>query len=54
MIPLATSPYFRTVWLSPRPENSGVRAERDYCLAWFLVALSQELLGQSLVFKGLR
>ena len=26
--------------------------ERDYCLAWFLIALSHEYLGQRLVFKG--
>lgn len=26
--------------------------ERDYCLAWFLVGLSQEPLGQRLAFKG--
>jgi len=26
--------------------------ERDYCLAWFLVALSQESLGDGLAFKG--
>lgn len=26
--------------------------ERDYCLAWFLVALSQESLGERLAFKG--
>ena len=26
--------------------------ERDYCLAWFLVALSRCALGQRLVFKG--
>lgn len=26
--------------------------ERDYCLAWFLSALSQERLGQRLAFKG--
>ncbi len=26
--------------------------ERDYCLAWFLTALSRERLGERLVFKG--
>jgi putative PIN family toxin of toxin-antitoxin system len=26
--------------------------ERDYCLAWFLVGLSQSRLGQLLIFKG--
>jgi predicted nucleotidyltransferase component of viral defense system len=26
--------------------------ERDYCLAWFLVGLSQSRLGQFLIFKG--
>jgi predicted nucleotidyltransferase component of viral defense system len=26
--------------------------ERDYCLAWFLVGLSQSRLGQILIFKG--
>ncbi len=26
--------------------------DRDYCLAWFLVGLSQEELGQRFVFKG--
>jgi len=26
--------------------------ERDYCLAWFLVAMSKEKLGKRLVFKG--
>lgn len=26
--------------------------ERDYCLAWFLVGLSRQKLGQRLVFKG--
>ena len=26
--------------------------ERDYCLAWFLIGLSQSRLGQLLIFKG--
>ena len=26
--------------------------ERDYCLAWFLVGLSQSQLGKLLIFKG--
>ena len=44
--------------LSNRLAKSGGRRipetvlERDYCLAWFLVALSQESLGQRLAFKG--
>ena len=44
--------------LSNRLAKSGDRRipetvlERDYCLAWFLVALSQEALGQRLAFKG--
>jgi hypothetical protein len=44
--------------LSNRLAKSGDRRipesvlERDYCLAWFLVALSQEGLGQRLAFKG--
>jgi len=44
--------------LSNRLAKSGGRRipeavlERDYCLAWFLVALSRERLGRSLVFKG--
>lgn len=44
--------------LSNRLAKSGGRRipeavlERDYCLAWFLVALSQESLGERLAFKG--
>lgn len=44
--------------LSNRLAKSGDRRipetvlERDYCLAWFLVALAQESLGQRLAFKG--
>ncbi|MFH1725382.1 MAG: nucleotidyl transferase AbiEii/AbiGii toxin family protein [Elusimicrobiota bacterium] len=44
--------------LSNRLAKSGGRRipeailERDYCLAWFLVALSQESLGRRLAFKG--
>jgi len=44
--------------LSNRLAKSGGRRipeavlERDYCLAWFLVALSQEKLGERLAFKG--
>lgn len=44
--------------LSNRLARSGGRRipeavfERDYCLAWFLVALSQESLGRRLAFKG--
>jgi predicted nucleotidyltransferase component of viral defense system len=44
--------------LSNRLAKSGDRRipeavlERDYCLAWFLVALSQEKLGDRLAFKG--
>src|SRR5205823_307498 len=44
--------------LSNRLAKSGDRRipetvlERDYCLAWFLIALSQEALGQRLAFKG--
>ncbi|HBL15736.1 MAG TPA: nucleotidyl transferase AbiEii/AbiGii toxin family protein [Elusimicrobia bacterium] len=44
--------------LSNRLAKSGGRRipetvlERDYCLAWFLAALSQEKLGERLAFKG--
>lgn len=44
--------------LSNRLAKSGGRRipeavlERDYCLAWLLVALAQERLGESLAFKG--
>ncbi|MEK7745291.1 MAG: nucleotidyl transferase AbiEii/AbiGii toxin family protein [Elusimicrobiota bacterium] len=44
--------------LSNRLARSGGRRipeavlERDYCLAWFLAALSQEKLGERLAFKG--
>jgi predicted nucleotidyltransferase component of viral defense system len=54
MIPNEISRCLRTDW---HREHGGRRIpesvlERDYCVVWFLVGLSQSRLGQLLIFKG--